>query len=95
MWALGIIMFMCVTGKHPFIAPHSDTSDNIQNQEIDFKEEAWKNISQIGMNFLKRCLLKDPEQRVTVDEALLHPWIKDIKISTVGKLKGQKIAQSA
>ena len=41
-WALGIIMFMCVAGRHPFIAPFSDTSDNIRNQAIDFKEEVWK-----------------------------------------------------
>ncbi len=40
-WALGIIMFMCVAGRHPFIAPFSDTLDNIRNQAIDFKEECW------------------------------------------------------
>ena len=29
MWALGIIIYICMTGQHPFISPKWNTEDSI------------------------------------------------------------------
>jgi len=39
MWALGIIMFICVTGKHPFIIKNTITQDNIIKNIPTLEEE--------------------------------------------------------
>ena len=31
------------------------------------------------MDFLERCLELDPEKRITPDEAMNHPWLKNTK----------------
>jgi len=30
-WALGLIMFLCLTGRHPFINLNTDTETNIKS----------------------------------------------------------------
>jgi len=35
-WALGIIIYMCVTGKHPFIVANTITSENILTKAVKF-----------------------------------------------------------
>ena len=47
-WALGVMMYICVTGKHPFISQFENTSSNIKNKELSFKGEAFENFSQYG-----------------------------------------------
>ena len=51
-WALGVIMYMCVSGKHPFITRFTNTNNNIKNQAISFEEEAFENYSQYGKQFI-------------------------------------------
>jgi hypothetical protein len=35
----------------------------------------WQRMSPLGLNFVKRCLERDPAARMTVEEALAHPWL--------------------
>lgn len=42
----------------------------------------WLNISNYAKDLVSRMLEVDPEKRITVEEALQHPWIKVYKQST-------------
>ena len=35
----------------------------------------------IDLDFIQCLLKKDPRERLTADEALMHPWLKDVGIS--------------
>ena len=39
MWAVGIIVYMCISQRHPFISPLSTTENNILNQVITLDED--------------------------------------------------------
>ncbi|KAJ1919461.1 Cell division control protein 7 [Mycoemilia scoparia] len=43
-----------------------------------YNHEGWKEIPQDGLDFLRRCLCLNPEERITAKEALSHPFIANI-----------------
>ena len=89
MFSLGIVIFECTFKKHPFYAETiSEVHENILNKEIVIKESKNRTISDDLDDFLKRCLIKDPNKRMSCDEALLHPLIKDLNLYCIIKKKG-------
>ena len=41
-WAVGIMLYEVITGKHPFIARfHKDTAENIVNKLPNFNDKAF------------------------------------------------------
>lgn len=81
MWALGIIVFQMLTGKHPFYLS-SDTADSyvdrIDKQPIDkLLTQSFEKyeISQSAQSLIRRLLAKGISDRYRVVQALEHPWI--------------------
>lgn len=77
-WALGVICVKLVTGKMPFEAiSDAQLFKNIQFKSFDFKRYALDaNKSVACIDFMKRCLYKDPAQRFTAHDAFLHGWVR-------------------
>jgi len=46
----------------------------IRDTEVSY-DDPWKVISDEGKDFIKKLLVKDPEDRMTAKQALMHPWI--------------------
>ena len=40
------------------------------------RRKQWDHISDNAKDLVKKMLTLDPNKRITVDEALEHPWIK-------------------
>lgn len=41
---------------------------------VPFRDRDWKKQSPQAMDFIRQCLEVDPAERLTVDDALQHPW---------------------
>ncbi|CAG8493723.1 12939_t:CDS:2 [Acaulospora colombiana] len=41
-------------------------------------------LSELGMDFLKQCFIRSPQQRPSAKELLQHPWIANIQESAMG-----------
>ena len=78
-WSIGAITYYLITDTEPF---KGDTNNQIFSRilftEPDYSPSKFRNTSQILIDFLKKCFLKDPSTRPTAREALSHPWFETI-----------------
>jgi hypothetical protein len=75
-WSLGVLCYMMLSGSPPF---YGKTVDDVYaatlSQEAVFPDKKFKHVSGVCMDFMKRLLIKDPNQRMSTTEALAHPFI--------------------
>jgi len=78
-WSLGVILFICLVGYPPFSDERTDMTLNKQILEghVEFPEQFWSNISSSAVDLVRKFLTVDDKKRITLSEALEHPWLKD------------------
>ena len=80
MWSIGVITYILLGGYPPF---HDDNQRNlfkkIKKADFEFHPENWSSVSEEAKDLIKRLLTLNPEQRLTVDEALHHSWVHIMK----------------
>eukprot|EP00347_Sterkiella_histriomuscorum_P001558 403371572 len=76
-FSLGSIMYNLLTGRYLF-EPQQTSDYMIMNKicNLDHLPEQLKNISPLAKDLLYKLLKKKPEKRISVREALLHPWFQ-------------------
>ncbi|CCU99147.1 unnamed protein product [Malassezia sympodialis ATCC 42132] len=75
MWGLGVVTFCMLCGFAPFSsADPALFRRQVESADITFDQKYWATVSDTGIDFVKRCLTRDPDERITSDEALQHPW---------------------
>jgi len=76
-WSLGVIVYYMLVGKTPFneskVGAFFTGAATIRS--VDYSVFAEKNISEEARKFVDRLLQLDPKNRMTAEEALVHPWI--------------------
>ena len=76
MWSVGVITYALLSGTTPFKGDHMDSILKEQmTGHIDFSRKIWTGISQDAKEFIMQCCATSPKKRLTVDEALSHPWL--------------------
>ena len=76
MWSLGVIMYLMLSGRPPFNGADSEAVLlAVKIGHYDFSGEEWSNISESGKELISRLMMKNPNFRMTAEEALNHPWI--------------------
>jgi len=76
MWGAGIVLFMMLSGYHPFKSEEmDDIIEEIKLAKIEFKEDDWESISDDAKDLVKNLLAKDPNKRFSPFQALTHPWV--------------------
>ncbi len=75
-WSAGVLLFNLLAGYPPF---HSNCIKNllhkVANGAIDFHDPVWELISPSAIDLVLKLLTVDPQQRITLAEALQHPWL--------------------
>ena len=81
-WSLGVSLYWLKSNQLPFLHGSStgmkrieDLEAAVNNNEISFKSEPFQNMSEIGIDFLSRCLCRSEKERMTAKTALSHPWL--------------------
>jgi len=69
-------LFYSLSGYSPFAGENDlETFVNITEGGFDFEDEVWNEISDDAKDFIKKLMVKDKSKRMTIDEALEHPWL--------------------
>eukprot|EP00388_Colpodella_angusta_P016098 GDKJ01039899.1.p1 GENE.GDKJ01039899.1~~GDKJ01039899.1.p1 ORF type:complete len:695 (-),score=159.70 GDKJ01039899.1:30-2114(-) len=81
LWSVGVTLFVALFGHPPFRGESSlELQLNLIHEELvcpnfrSLTDECW--------DFLLGCLRKNPKERMSVEEALEHPWIKNCSLPT-------------
>jgi len=80
MWSCGVITYILLCGYPPFFKDSEEKSETgllrqIVRGKFKFHENFWDHISDEAKHFVSRLMCPNPRLRITVDEALNHPWI--------------------
>lgn len=79
-WSLGCVILEMATGRRPWAS--------LDNEWAIMYNIAQGNppqlpppdqLSAAGIDFLRRCFIRDPKQRASAAELLQHEWMVDVK----------------
>lgn len=83
LWSCGVIMYILLSGEPPFNDPKADNEaimKKVEEGKYDIKKGVWKSISKDAKDLIKKLLTFNPDDRISAEEALLHPWVQETKI---------------
>jgi len=77
MWSIGVLTYIFLSGSRPFEDTNIIRLNNkIRQGTFEFPDKEWGKIDQEAKNFVKGLLEVDASKRLTVKQALDHPWLK-------------------
>lgn len=76
-FALGVIFYFILSGTLPF---QSDINEVVIRNTINCHlnintDEAFQSKSEEAKDLIRQMIVKNPKERISLQDALLHPWI--------------------
>ncbi|KAM8875645.1 calcium/calmodulin-dependent protein kinase type IV [Spinachia spinachia] len=77
MWSVGVILYILLCGFEPFFDPRGDQYmySRILNCDYEFVSPWWDDVSLNAKDLVSKLIVLDPPKRLSVREALQHPWV--------------------
>ncbi|XP_026754974.2 phosphorylase b kinase gamma catalytic chain, liver/testis isoform isoform X2 [Galleria mellonella] len=84
-WACGVIMFTLLVGCPPFWHRKQMVMlRNIMEGKYSFTSPEWADISDDPKDLIRRLLVVEPNQRISLDDALNHSFFNPVAIKSGG-----------
>ncbi|GLC37612.1 hypothetical protein PLESTB_001667900 [Pleodorina starrii] len=81
-WSCGVMLYVMFYGRYPFEVPAGAAMpkateilsmlDNMVRQKYELPAKV--EVSEPGKDLLKKMLLPDPKERITLEDVMKHPW---------------------
>ncbi|NXI58469.1 KCC4 kinase, partial [Chloroceryle aenea] len=77
MWSVGVITYILLCGFEPFFDTRGDQYmySRILTCDYEFVSPWWDEVSLNAKDLVRKLIVLDPQKRLTVYQALEHPWV--------------------
>jgi len=81
-WALGVILYIMLTGLHPFDLTGTATDEEVKLRILKhespplFNSPITAHLSSSALDVIDQCLKWDPHERISAFNLLQHPWVR-------------------
>lgn len=72
LWCLGVLAYEFLTGNTPFSRSFTNSSPNLISA-VKYSIPSY--IGELAKDFIQRLLVKDPKERMNLQDVLMHPWL--------------------
>jgi tRNA A-37 threonylcarbamoyl transferase component Bud32 len=91
LWSVGVIAYILLCGYPPFNgADNAAVYASVRRGTYYFPSSDWKNVSYEARDFIRRLLQVDVTKRMSVEQALRHPWMVRYAPSSPSSLVDQR-----
>jgi len=78
MWSVGVITYVLLSGFPPFYSENiKDLFQQIMIAKYDFPAQYWDHVSENAKDFVRKLLVRNPQNRMSAAEALEHAWLRE------------------
>ncbi|CAF1197066.1 unnamed protein product [Didymodactylos carnosus] len=77
MWSCGVMLYVLLTGNLPFAGTRNRVFEMIAKGKASMEGHQWEQISDSAKDLVTRLLCISPNDRITIKDALAHPWIRE------------------
>ena len=74
-WSCGVLLHILLSGTLPFLGTKDRLYDTICEGRLFLSSSRWQYISDHAKDLVRQMLTVNPEERLTVEEALNHRWV--------------------
>ena len=82
-WSAGITLYYILSGNLPF---KGTNIHELENAILYGEYKKIKDVSPEANDIINQMLKLDPKERITIDEILKHPWLKNVNLENRHKL---------
>lgn len=83
-WSLGCVILEMATGRRPWASLDNEWAIMYNIAQGNPPQlPSYDQLSSQGIDFLKKCFIRDPKKRASAAELLQHEWIMAIKSQVV------------
>jgi len=90
MWALGVIVYIMLTGVHPFDINGRATDEEIEKDirskaplPLGSRHPYTRHLSPSALDLIRGLMERDPKKRLSAFEMLHHPWVTGETANTI------------
>ncbi len=89
-----VLVLFCRIGYPPFLEnSQSKLFQKIKAGSFEFHSEYWDPVSKDAKDLIGSLLTVNPDKRLTADEALQNPWIKQDALDLANKDLAKNLAE--
>ena len=79
-WSLGVIMYILLSARPPFGGRDDEAiMQRVAIGKYDLESPPFDELSNSALDLIRKLLNIDPNERITAEQALNHPWFKENK----------------
>lgn len=91
MWSFGVLIFQLLSGRVPWVGRNQT---KVYEQIMDGNYSIPDNFSRLATDIIQKLLRVKEEERLTVHEAISHPWIETVQVKRSNSCRSSKTSIS-